>query len=80
MDIEQLSEDERLDIEILYRSVNIKDYISSGEVTLSLAYGDSAEAIGKLVKRALHHADGAVIKVRELSAKELSLRGETSDG
>ncbi len=80
MNIEQLSEDEKLDIEILYRSVNIKDYISSGEVTLSLAYGDSAEAIGKLVKRLLHHADGAVIKVRELPIKEFKLREKTSHG
>ena len=80
MDIEQLSENEKLDIEILYRSVNIKDHIGSGEMMLSLNSDDSEEHIGKLLKRALHHADGAVVKVHELHARGLTVRGKTNGG
>ena len=65
MDLEQLSEEEKLDIEILYRTVNIKDHLGAGDATLSLDGKDSDEKIGKLVKRALNHADGASICVRE---------------
>lgn len=65
MDLERLSEEEKLDIEILYRTVNIKDHLGAGDATLPLNGKDSDEKIGKLIKRVLDHADGALISVRE---------------
>lgn len=65
MNSKQLTEEERLDIELLSRTVNIKDHFGSGEVILTLIKGDSVEQVGRLVKRALGHADGAVISVQQ---------------
>jgi len=64
MNLERLSEEERLDLEILARTVDIKDLLGSGEVMMMLEQADSTETVGKLIKRALSHADGAIIKVR----------------
>lgn len=56
---------DELDIDILCRTVCLKEHLGSGDVTLTIEDNDSVEYVGKLIRRALVHADGAIIKVRE---------------
>ena len=63
MKIENLTEEQRLDLEILMRAVEISDFLSSGEAELKINPLDSDELIGSIIKRALSLADGAVINI-----------------
>ena len=63
MKIENLTEEQRLDLEILIRTVEISDFLSSGEAELKINPLDSDELIGSIIKRALSLADGAVINI-----------------
>ena len=64
MNFEKLNEEE-LDLEILIRVGDIKALLESGEAILVFKESDSADTIGKLIKRALFHADGAIIQIRQ---------------
>ena len=81
MKIENLTKEQRLDLEILIRVVEISDFLSSGEAELKINPLDSDELIGSIIKRALSLADGAVINIvdcpvhRELSNLSKSIKG-----
>lgn len=64
MNLTRLIEEDRLDLELLIRTSDVKSILESGEATIRLDQSDSAEMIGKLIKQALSYADGALIKVR----------------
>ena len=64
MKLTPLIEEDLLDLELLTRTSDVKSILESGEAIMRLNQSDSTEMIGKLIKQALFHADGALIKIR----------------
>ena len=65
MKLENLTEDESLDLELLVRTVKIEEVFGAGDAVMIFRDTDNNEKIGKLIKRAMLYAEGAPIAVRK---------------